>query len=151
MNQNMEKLKHHTPEKLEKEIEDLKEELEHFQKEKERVRAIVGAVGGMPKFNTKLANWIFTIFIAISLTISVVIHGRDIRLMMIEIAIVSISIKIIYLIHSLMKVNHFKFWVLSSIEWRLNELSTMVKDIKKEQQGCEKAPEKLKDSQEEQK
>ena len=133
MEQQPENIKHHDPEELEREINDLKEELEHFQKEKERVRAIVGAVGGVPKFNTKVANWIFTILIAVSLMVSVVIAGREIKLIMIEIAIVLISVKIIYLIHSLMKVNHFKFWMLSSIEWRLNELNQMVKDMKEGQ------------------
>ena len=41
------------------EISDLKQELEHFQQEKERVRAIIVKIGGVPKFQPKLINAIF--------------------------------------------------------------------------------------------
>jgi hypothetical protein len=51
---------------------------------------------------------------------------------MIELASAAVSVKIIYLIHCQMRVNHFKLWVLSSIEWRLNELTRLVRKIKEE-------------------
>jgi hypothetical protein len=116
-------------ENFENEINDLKAELEHFQKEKERVRAIIGKIGGVPKFQTKLINALFIIAIAASVVISV-ISGEKWRLLMIEFATVILSLKIIYLIHNQMRVNHFKFWILSSIEWRLNEMMKLVKQIK---------------------
>ena len=114
-------------ENLENEIDDLKKELENFQREKERVRAIIGKVGGMPEFGVKLMNIIFVAVLVVSVAISV-IGGDGLRLLMIELATVTLSLKIIYLIHSQMKINHFKFWILSSIEWRLME---MKKDIHK--------------------
>jgi hypothetical protein len=118
-------------EHFEDEISDLKEELEHFKKEKERVRAIIGKVGGVPKFQTKLINAVFIIAVAASVVISV-ISGEKWRLLMIEFATVVLSLKIIYLIHNQMRVNHFKFWILSSIEWRLNEMMKLVKQIHKQ-------------------
>ena len=114
--------------RVESEIDDLKLELEHFQQEKERVRAIIGQVGGVPKFHTKLANTAFIILIAVTLVISIV-GGERWRLLMIEIATVALSLKIIYLIHCQMRVNHFKFWILSSIEWRINEMMKLVKKL----------------------
>ncbi len=114
--------------RVESEIDDLKLELEHFQQEKERVRAIIGQVGGVPKFNTKLANIAFIILIIVTLAISI-IGGEKYRLLMIEIATVALSLKIIYLIHCQMRVNHFKFWILSSIEWRINEMMKLVKKL----------------------
>jgi regulator of replication initiation timing len=117
------------PKELEKELEDLREELEHFQIEKERVRAIVGKIGGIPKLTTKMANWIFAVIIALTLGISF-FAGEELRMVLVEMAMVALTIKIIYLIHSLMKVNHFKFWMLSSIEWRLNEINKQVKELK---------------------
>lgn len=117
-------------EHLEDEIDDLKKELENFQKEKERVRAIIGKVGGVPKFSTKLINILFIVVIAASVVISVV-AGEKWRLLMIELAMVALSIKIIYLIHCQMRINHFKFWILSSLEWRLNEMMKLIKQIKK--------------------
>ena len=114
--------------RVESELDDLKLELEHFQQEKERVRAIIGQVGGVPKFHTKLANTAFIILIAVTLIISIV-GGEKWRLLMIEIATVALSLKIIYLIHCQMRVNHFKFWILSSIEWRINEMMKLVRQF----------------------
>ncbi len=112
------------------EIDDLKQELEHFQKEKERVREIVGKVGGVPTFNTKLMNVVFIVVIGVSIVVSL-IAGEKWRLLSIEIATVALSVKIIYLIHCQMRVNHFKFWILSSIEWRLNEMMKIIKKLDK--------------------
>ena len=114
---------------FEDEINDLKQELENFQQEKERVRAIVGKIGGVPTFNTKLANWIFIVVIVITLAISI-IGGKGYQLLMIEIATVALSVKIIYMIHCQMKINHFKLWMLSSIEWRLNEMMKHIRKFK---------------------
>ena len=49
---------------------------------------------------------------------------------MIELATVALSVKIIYLIHCQMRINHFKFWILSSLEWRLNEIMKLIKQMK---------------------
>ena len=115
---------------IENEIDDLRQELEHFQQEKERVRKILGKIGGVPAFNVKIINTTFVILIAISVVISV-IAGEKVRLLMIEFATVALSVKIIFLIHRQMKMNHFEFWVLSSIEWRVNEISRRVKQLTK--------------------
>jgi Na+/H+ antiporter NhaD/arsenite permease-like protein len=116
-------------ENLHDEINDLKEELEHFQREKERVRAIVGRIGGVPKFRTKLFNAGFIVVIAVSIVVSL-LCGPQWRLLMIEFATVALSAKIIYLIHCQTRINHFKFWILSSIEWRLNEMMKLVRQLK---------------------
>jgi hypothetical protein len=85
---------------LEDELSDLKQELEHFQREKERVRAIIGKIS-----------------------------GEGLRLLMIELATVTLSAKIIYMIHLQMRINHFQFWILSSIEWRINEAIKHTKEL----------------------
>ena len=48
---------------VEEELQDLRKELEHFEKEKERVRAIVGKIGGSPKTQVKLVNALFIIIL----------------------------------------------------------------------------------------
>jgi hypothetical protein len=116
-------------EQFENEINDLKQELEHFQQEKERVRAIIGQIGGMPKFRTKLFNAIFIVVVVASVLISII--ASELRLLMVEVATVTLSLKIIYLIHCQMRINHFKFWILSSIEWRLTEMRRELKQLKK--------------------
>jgi len=117
-------------ENFEDEISDLKQELEHFQQEKERVRAIIGKIGGVPKFRTKLINAVFVVVIVTSMGVSI-IGGEQLRLLMIELTIVALSVKIIYMIHLQMRVNHFQFWILSSLEWRLNEGIRHIKQLKK--------------------
>ena len=117
---------------FEEELDDLKKELENFQQEKERVRSIVGQIGGVPRFNTKLFNIIFIVVIIGSLGISF-IGGREMRLIMIEVATVAISIKILYMMHCQSRVNHFQLWMQSSIEWRINEIMKMLRELKKEQ------------------
>ena len=116
-------------ENLEDEISDLRQELENFQKEKERIRTIIGKIGGVPQFQTKLINIIFVSIIIISVVISI-IGGEGLRLLMIELATVTLSAKIIYMMHLQMRINHFQFWILSSIEWRINETIKHMKELK---------------------
>lgn len=119
-------------EHLEEELEDLKKELEHFEKEKERVRAIVGKVGGVPKSRVRIVNALFIIILVVTIVISVAVPDEKWRLLMIELATVTLSVKIIYLIHSQMRVAHFEFWILSSLEWRVNEIMKQLRQLKKQ-------------------
>ena len=104
-----------------KEMADLKQEIERFKQEQERVRAIVGKIGGVPTSHAKIFNIIFIILVLVILAISL-ISGGTLRLAMVELAVAALSVKFIYLIHNQGRVNHFQLWILSSIEWRLNEL-----------------------------
>jgi len=117
-------------EKTEDEISDLKQAMEHFEQEKERVRAIIGSIGGVPQFRTKLINALFIVIIIVAGAISV-FSGDRLRLLMVELTMVMLSIKIIYMIHIQMRVNHFKFWILSAIEWRINEMTVQLKQLNK--------------------
>jgi hypothetical protein len=107
---------------FEEEIEDLRQELENFQQEKDRIRGIVGKIGGIPTFNTKLFNNIFLIVIIISLVVSLFFPSESIKLLMIELATAALSVKILYMMHCQNRVNHFQLWMLSSLEWRINEV-----------------------------
>ncbi len=113
------------------EIQDLKDELEKFQQEKERVRAIVGKIGGVPAAQTKIINIVFAVLIAAFLIVSAV-GGEKLRPLMLELTIVALSAKIVFLIHLQSKVNHFQLWVMSAIEWRMNEMMRIVKSLAKE-------------------
>ena len=114
---------------FEEEIEDLKQELENFQQEKHRIRGIVGKIGGMPTFNTKMFNNIFLAVIVVSLVISLFFPSENIKLLMIELATAALAIKILYMMHCQNRVNHFQFWMLSSIEWRINEIMKHLRKV----------------------
>lgn len=103
------------------ELEELRNKIQEFEKEKERVRSIVGQIGGMPSFTKKIHNIVFIVLILACLVISVV-TGGIVQLISIEFAVALLSLKIIYLVHSQGKVNHFQLWILTSMEWRLNEM-----------------------------
>ncbi|MHC4721175.1 MAG: hypothetical protein ACYS6I_00555 [Planctomycetota bacterium] len=111
---------------IEEEMEDLKRELEHFQQEKERIRAIVGKIGGVPTFNIKLFNIVFIAIMIVTLLIS--LFSSDLRLLMIELATVALALKILYMMHCQSKVNHFQLWMQSSIEWRINEIIKLLRE-----------------------
>ena len=113
----------------EDELDDLRRELEHFQQEKERVRNIIGRIGGVPKFQTRFINALFVLAIGVPVVVS--IFRAELRLLMVEFATIALSLKIIYLIHCQMRVNHFQFWILSSLEWRLNEVMRTLRKTRK--------------------
>ena len=113
------------------EISDLKQALENFEQEKERVRAIIGSIGGVPKFRTKLTNILFIAVIIAAGGVSI-IADEKLRLLMIELTTVMLSLKIIYMIHVQTRVNHFKFWILSAIEWRINEMMVQIKQLNRQ-------------------
>ncbi len=118
-------------EHFENEINDLKSQLEHFEKEKERVRMIIGNIGGVPKFRTKLVNILFIITIIIAGLVSI-FSDEKLRLLMVELTTVMLSLKIIYMIHVQARVNHFKFWILSAIELRVIEMMDLIKQLKRQ-------------------
>lgn len=116
--------------KLEEELNDLRHEMEHFKREKERVRAIVGRIGGVPTFNSKIFNIIFIAAIAACLVLSVVLEDTW-RLWTIELATAALTVKLIYILHQQTRTNHFSLWILSSLEWRLNEIQKQVDAVEK--------------------
>jgi Flp pilus assembly protein TadB len=122
-----------------REMQDLRHEIEAFKREKERVRAIVGRVGGVPTFNTKIFNIFFVIFVLICLGISLVYawHIHDLETILMELAVAAVSFKLIYLMHSQARVNHFQLWILSSLEWRLNEVVKELDKVKEVAAGEE--------------
>jgi hypothetical protein len=113
----------------------LQEDLNSFQKEKEKIRDVVGRIGGArsAKYD-KIANIVFIIAIIILFSLDLVRHIFEIHvplppLFSLEIGILLVSIKIIWMIYKQMKVEHFQFWILNSIEFRLNDLSKQIRQI----------------------
>jgi len=119
-----------TEKPFEAELEDLKKELEEFQQEKERIRAIIGKIGGVPKFYIRFFNTAFIVILVVSVLISLFVHSNTVRLIMIELATVALSVKLLYMMHCQARVNHFQLWMQSSIEWRINEMIKMIREIR---------------------
>lgn len=115
----------------EEEYEKLKEEIEEFNREKNRIKNLMGQIGGQ-KYSKRdmLVNIIFLagIFVLFILEFTVKVIPT---LMSLEIGVLLVSIKIVFMIHTQQKSNHFQFWVLNSIEFRVNELYKHVRTIEK--------------------
>ncbi|MBL7016101.1 MAG: hypothetical protein ISR84_00940 [Kiritimatiellales bacterium] len=115
----------------------LLEELEQFRKEKERIRMLVGQIGG--KHSQKKDNLINIVFIIAMVALFFLDLMRHLfhinmplpQMFSIELAVLLVSIKIIWMIHRGTKVEHFQFWVLNSIEFRLNDVAKRLREIDK--------------------
>jgi hypothetical protein len=122
---------------IQTDTEALQAELEHFRKEKVKVRELVGQIGGKATARRdRVINVIFVsaIVILFSLDFMRYIFGLSIPLaplLSIELGLLLVSIKIIWMIHRSMKVEHFQFWILNSIEFLLNDISRRMQGIEK--------------------
>ncbi len=113
------------------------EELEQFRAEKEKIRILVGQIGGKggEKID-KIINISFVVFIVILFSFDILRHFMGINIPLppifsLEVGVLMVSIKIIWMIHRQTKVEHFQFWILNSIEFRLNSLSKQIKKLNK--------------------
>lgn len=116
----------------------MREELEHYWKEKEKVRQLVGQIGG--KHNSKrhlILNIIFLVVVGLLFLFDLARHVFDFQisgfpaLLSIEFAILLVSLKVIWMIHTKTKVDHFQFWILNSIEFQMNNMAMRVRKIEK--------------------
>ncbi len=116
----------------------LVEELHHYQAEKEKIRAVVGEIGG--KGSTRAESIVNTVFVLAVLTLfvfDVIRHmyhvAEDVLppMLSLSLGVFLVSIKIVWMIHRQSKIDHFQFWILNSIEYRLNDVSSRVRDIVK--------------------
>ncbi len=116
---------------------ELMEELEQFRKEKERIRMLVGQIGG--KHSQKHDHYVNIGFIAAMVFLFLLDILRHLfhinvplpQMFSIELAVLLVSVKIIWMIHKGSKVEHFQFWVLNSIEFRLNDVTKRLREIDK--------------------
>lgn len=117
-------------------VEPLRAELLEFQAEKERIRELVGQIGGK---NTKrrdaVINIAFVVVVTVLFTMDVLRHLSPALAdilppgLLLELGILLVSVKIVWMMHRQAKVEHFQFWILSSIEFRLNDLSRQMNEL----------------------
>lgn len=117
------------------ETEALKLELEHYRAEKEKIRSVVGQIGGKSSAKLdKTVNIIFVISIFILFILDLLRHIMGMHvplppLFSLELGLLLVSIKIIWMMHKQSKVEHFQFWILNSIEFRLNDIARRIQTI----------------------
>ena len=110
---------------------ELLHELESYNREKERLKNILGQVGGKPfSRRDNIINIFFLIVILGLFILEVTTHMLPTNVSL-ELGVLLVSIKIVIMIHSQHKVNHFQFWILNSIEFRANEMGRNIKKLEK--------------------
>jgi hypothetical protein len=107
----------------------LRQELEHYRSEKDRVRRILGQVGGIR--SRRRDSLINVVFLTIVLSLFALDITRELdllamrwlpRFISFELALLVVSLKIIWMIHLQSRIDHFQFWILNSIEFQINGL-----------------------------
>lgn len=96
-------------------------ELAEYSREQERLKKLLGAYGG--KRYSRIDTVMNVVFLVVILGLFVVQATLKVidTYVSLEISVLLVSIKIVWMIHSQNKVNHFQFWVLNTIEFRVNE------------------------------
>ncbi|MBU4444733.1 hypothetical protein KJ656_06590 [bacterium] len=113
----------------------LEQDLEQFRSEKEKIHNLVGQIGGKGSVKQdRIINLVFFSVIILLFIFDILRHLFSISvplppLFFIEIGILVVSLKIIWMIYKQTKVEHFQFWILNSIEFRLNSVSKQLNDI----------------------
>lgn len=111
--------------------EQLKEEVLEFQKDKERIRSIVGEIEGGSRREAKIINMILLWIIVVLLVLGVVFE-RITSSLAVQVAILFAALKLIWMFYDFQRVNHFQFWILNSLEFRINEIYKKIRKIEKE-------------------
>ena len=117
-------------------IETLREELDQFRKEKDKIRRLVGDIGGASKRKRDQMITLGSVAaIAVLFMLDILRHILGLKiplppLFSIEVGVLLVSIKIIWMIHNQSRIEHFQFWILNSIEFRLNDISKQIREMR---------------------
>jgi hypothetical protein len=110
---------------------ELQAEIAEFNKERDRIRHMIGQIGGARYSKRDNAiNFAFLALIVAMFMIEVATQWLP-AYFSIEVSLLLVSIKIVWMIHGQQKYNHFVFWILNSIEFRINEDSRRLREIEK--------------------
>jgi uncharacterized membrane protein len=117
------------------ETEQLPRDLSQYRAEREKIRALLGQIGGKASATRdRIVNAVFVVALVVLLFVDVFRHLHAIELPLpplftLELGILLVSVKIVWMIHRQARVEHFQFWILNSIEFRLNEISKRLRSI----------------------
>lgn len=108
------------------EMQQLEENMADYLAEREHIRTVMGHFGSAPE--TRREKWLNVCFILLVVglvVLDIVRYSMQVDLglppmISIEIGLFLVSIKLIWMLHQQARVEHFQFWILSAIEYRVN-------------------------------
>ena len=102
---------------------ELERELEDFQNERKKMKEVIGRIGGTNNSTKhRLVNILFLTIVIMVFIFGAILHKINMTFSL-EIGVLLISLKIAWMIHEQQKINHFQFWMLNSLEYRINQIS----------------------------
>ena len=118
----------------------LKEDLNDFLKEKEELREVIGKIGGNNNPQSKLITTLFVGIVLIIFVTGIILKQLSPTTTLLLLILI-LSFKIIWMQQQTQKSMHFQFWILNSIEIRINELDKKQKKLEKMIEELEKKKE----------
>ena len=112
--------------------EEMIREIEEYNREKDKIRMMLGKIGGQSFSRVDIiVNAVFLTIILTLFILEITTHFLP-SFISLEISVLLVSIKIVLLMHNQYKTNHFQFWVLNSIEFKINTMHTDLRKLKLE-------------------
>ncbi|OPX31447.1 MAG: hypothetical protein B1H09_02890 [Gemmatimonadaceae bacterium 4484_173] len=118
--------------------EALLEEINQYKREKESVRKILGQIGGAGDARKeKITGIAFASLVILLFSFDFMRHALHLNIdfipemFSVEIAVLLVSIKILWMVHRQQKVEHFQFWILNTIEYQMNSTAVKIRRIEK--------------------
>jgi len=113
--------------------EELLGEIREFEHEREQLKEVLGKIGG--RSFSRRDIWINIGFFVLILALFLLEMTTEYlpRLISLQLGVLLVSVKIVFMIHSQQKVHHFQFWILNSIEYRMNDISKRMRGIERSQ------------------
>lgn len=118
-------------EDLTKAEEAMLKEIEEYNQEKEKIRMMLGRIGG--KNFSKFDAILNIVFLAIILTLFVLEMTTHFLppFISLEISVLLVSVKIVIMMHHQYKTSHFEFWILNTIEYKVNAMHAEIRELEK--------------------
>lgn len=108
----------------------LREEFNEFLKDKEEIREIIGRIGGSNNSQNKIISALFSVIVLVLLVTGIFLGEISLTTTLLLIIILAVF-KIIWMLQQSSKSMHFQFWILNSLEIRINEIDKRQKKIEK--------------------
>ncbi len=120
---------------INQEFDQLQKELASYKNEKEKLRNMLGQIGGKSGNVSKATMSIFIATVMVLFLIdmykNIFVYENWSGVLTIEIGLFLVSIKLIWMMHLQSKVSHFQFWILNAIEFKVNRISKKVNELER--------------------
>jgi hypothetical protein len=112
------------------EYQNMEEEIREFNAERERIKRALGSIGGTFFNKADMAINIGILAVIVVLFVLEVAFHLIPPFLSLEIGVFLVSVKIVLMIHAQHKTSHFQFWMLNTIEFRINKMEREMAEMK---------------------